>query len=341
MATRCIDRHRIFYFAYAHQRPTGGQKHTYRHVDILNKYGYEAYVVHPLEGYRLTWFDNQTNVVGPSAFRKLFRESSDFIVLPEDLGSRIVQFRGRKVIFDKNVFHGFRTLGIGAAQQRYPYLDSTVVAVLTVSDHNRRHLQFAYPTVNCLRVFSEIDTSRFQFQPLTQKRRLIACLPKAQESLAVVFHSLRSRAAAGLNNASEFQWIFLGDRSEREVSQILQESLVFVFTSVAEGLPRMPLEAMACGCIPVGYDCGPITEVLPEACRFPHSNLVAMTEFVEDILRSYPNNLDRWDVLIQKCRARVAEYSTVRQEESVINAWTAITTAKPALAGQQLVSGTH
>ena len=36
----------IFYLAYSHNRPTGGQKNTYRHVDILNELGYRAFIVH-------------------------------------------------------------------------------------------------------------------------------------------------------------------------------------------------------------------------------------------------------------------------------------------------------
>lgn len=29
---------RIFYFCYSHDRPTGGQKQAYHHVDILNRH---------------------------------------------------------------------------------------------------------------------------------------------------------------------------------------------------------------------------------------------------------------------------------------------------------------
>jgi hypothetical protein len=49
---------KIFYRAWSHNRPTGGQKQMYRHVDILNSAGFDAYIFHDNDGFRLTWFEN-------------------------------------------------------------------------------------------------------------------------------------------------------------------------------------------------------------------------------------------------------------------------------------------
>ncbi len=101
----------IYYYCYDHNLPSGGQKHTYRHVDILNKNGFDAKVLHTAKNFRLTWFDNTTPVVSYQECVAKMNERRDFLVLPEDLGPRILDFPGRKVIFNKNIFHGFSAFG--------------------------------------------------------------------------------------------------------------------------------------------------------------------------------------------------------------------------------------
>ena len=74
---------KIFYYCHSHQTPRGGQKHTYRHVDILARCGVDAYVVHAAaEGYRLHWFANQTPVLSWQEFMTRVDSSEDFFVIP-------------------------------------------------------------------------------------------------------------------------------------------------------------------------------------------------------------------------------------------------------------------
>jgi hypothetical protein len=86
---------RVFYYCYDHDRPTGGQKDTYQHVDTLNKKGIEAYALHFKNEFRLTWFENKTRVIYQSDFKAIYNVARDYIVLPEDLGGRILQFPGK------------------------------------------------------------------------------------------------------------------------------------------------------------------------------------------------------------------------------------------------------
>ena len=95
---------RIFYYCYSHNEPLGGQKHTYRHVDILNAHGFEAYALHQKAGFRLTWFENRTRVIDEHGFHQIYDPERDYLALPEVLGARILDFPGRKVIFDKGLY---------------------------------------------------------------------------------------------------------------------------------------------------------------------------------------------------------------------------------------------
>ncbi|MDZ7262908.1 MAG: glycosyltransferase family 1 protein, partial [candidate division KSB1 bacterium] len=77
----------------------------YKHVDILNKHGYPAFALHRQKGFRLIWFDNETNVIYFDEFKRLYHPDRDFLVLPEDLGSKILSFPGQKVIFNQNCYY--------------------------------------------------------------------------------------------------------------------------------------------------------------------------------------------------------------------------------------------
>ena len=314
---------RIFYFCYSHNKPRGGQKHTYGHVDILNANGFDAYAFHRASKFRLTWFENDTRVVDDAAFHRLYDPGRDYLVLPEVLGRHILKFPGRKVIFDKGLYVGSRAFGLDVPPL-YPCHSPEVVAVLSISEHNWRHLAFAYPKLDIHRVHVGISTDTFAYRPLAEKLPRIATVPKGEDALTTLHHLLQARAASGLNNGSPFSWVLLADRSERETAQILAESLLFVFMNTEEGFGRMPLEAMASGTLVLTPDAGPLREYVPLECRFPPGDLVAMATFAEQVMRSYPADLAQWEPLVQKQRAIVQEYSLERQERSVIDAWNTI-----------------
>ena len=53
----------IYYLCPEHKTPVGGVRVIYQHVDILNRKGVPAYVVHKTKGFRVNWFENTTPIV--------------------------------------------------------------------------------------------------------------------------------------------------------------------------------------------------------------------------------------------------------------------------------------
>lgn len=337
---------RIFYFCYDHDRATGGQKHTYQHVDILNKHGYEAYIFHRQKDFRLRWFENETRVLDQEQVKAMHDRQRDFIVLPEDLGERILIFPGKKVIFNKNLYCGFQVFGTQRPAVD-PYLDQEVVCAFAVSNHNAQHLQFAYPHLRVIKVCAGIDGNVFRYNSLARKERRIACIPKgtARGFLLTLYHMLQARAELGLNRLKDYEWTFLEGHTEREVADLLHKSLVFIFTSAEEGLGRMPLEAMLSGCLVAGLESGPQKEYLPPEYRFEPGNMIEMVRYVENITNSFPENINEWEQLSEQGRRNALAYSLEEQERSVVSAWeqilsTTFAASSPALAREtdQLVA---
>src|SRR5262245_23793093 len=72
---------RIFYLCPDIARPAGGIRRIYRHVEILNRHGYSAYIVHNSPDFKINWFSTDAPV-------KYLKEGvglnrSDVLVIPE------------------------------------------------------------------------------------------------------------------------------------------------------------------------------------------------------------------------------------------------------------------
>src|SRR5262245_7637300 len=280
----------IYYHAYDHDHPTGGQKHTYQHVDVLVRGGYDAYVVHAKAGYRLKWFENDTRVTYLDEVRNKFDPKRDFIVLPEDIGLAIGELPGRKVIFNKNLFSGFTKYG-WAMPDRYDPPQPGVIAILTVSQHDKIHLEYAYPNIPVIRVECDLYCERFPFRPLSSKSAVIACSSKAPKHVLSVIHIVRSRSLTNHNSGKAFRWVSLENISEQQVAATLGDAILLIFLSIEEGLSRVPLEAMASGCLVAAYREGPGCEYLPKDYGFECGDILSVAQFVESVMNAYPRDL--------------------------------------------------
>ncbi|AFZ32467.1 glycosyl transferase group 1 [Gloeocapsa sp. PCC 7428] len=312
---------KIFYFCFSDNQSSGGNKEIYKHTEILNRHGYEAYILHTTKNFKITWFHHHANIVYLDTFNKLIDRKNDFTVLPEDVGNDILSFPGNKIIFNQNIYYGFHIFN-KQKPQPYPYLHPQVKGALVVSEHNKNYLRFAYPHLDIFRVFCGVDINKFRFQPLKKKKKQIACNPaKRPLDIAVIYHILQSRAEQGINNLNEYEWIFIENKTEVEVAQILQESLIFVFLSKEEGFPLMPLEAMACGCLIFAYNVAPLTEYVPPTFLFEPGDFLNIAKTIEAIAQSFPVAIESWETISESGRDTVLQYSLELEEQSVAKAW--------------------
>jgi hypothetical protein len=315
---------RFFYFCYDHDRPNGGQKDTYRHVDVLTACGAEAYVLHSKRGGPLTWFPNTTPVIGPREFRERHRDNVDLVVVPEDLGAGTFELPGKKVVFNKNLYYGFDCFGDTPFEGRDPYADDEVIGVMTVSEHNQMHLRYAYPRAVITLVTCGVPAQRFRRRPFGEKQRVLTYTAKARLHVRTLYHILRARAAAGLNDLGDVAWRRLSGLTETEVVETLGDAMGLICLSTEEGIIRTVLEAMSSGCVICSYAHGPVAEYLPRECQFDVGDLVSAANFLERLTARNSADAAYWDDLSQLCAEHALRYGEEQERDSIVRAWNTI-----------------
>jgi hypothetical protein len=314
-----MNRPRIYYVCHDHQRPTGGNKHSYDHVDLLNANGFEAYALHGRPGFRYRWFPNETRTMNREKFRMFLRDE-DYVVLPEDMGPAIGDWPGRKVIFNKNAWYGFS--GFGDTQvSYYPYLDPNVVAVFAVSEHNLSLLRWTFPKVTVLHVVPGIDAARFMPRQLVHKQRQIACSSKDLLVQTAALQAMRARTMQGLNSIGDWRWQFLRSHTEGELARTLSDSPLLLYTSLVEGIARLPLEAALSGTVVATYRGGPQAEYLPEEMQLPPGDLQTLVRYMEDVAADVATGAKRFQPLADAALKNALRYSRDAMTRSVLAAW--------------------
>ncbi|MCJ2166134.1 MULTISPECIES: glycosyltransferase family 1 protein [unclassified Pseudodesulfovibrio] len=77
----------------------------------------------------------------------------------------------------------------------------------------------------------------------------VAYMPRKNKALAEQIKAIfEHRCGYG-----EVNWLPIAGMDAREVAETLRSAHVFLATGFPEGCPLPPLEAMACGCLPVGF----------------------------------------------------------------------------------------
>ena len=215
---------------------------------MLNAAGISAAVLHHAKGFRCDWFQNETRVV---AAREVRVSPSDLIVVPEIYTSSIGNLPPgvRQVILNQNAYVTLDSLASGSPNASSPYLNNpNLVAIAAVSDQNAALLRYAFRSLLVHRIRWSLDPAVYFPSPGPPKRR-IAFMPRRRaHEAAEVMALLRLR---GILDGWEV--VEIAGRSELDVAELMRSCRLFLSFSEREGLGLPPLEAIACGCLVVGF----------------------------------------------------------------------------------------
>ena len=313
-----IPKPSIYFFCPDLAHVLGGIKQTYRHVDVLNANGFDAWIVHRQKGFKIRWFEHDTRVMyEPAPVRK----SVDVGVFPEIWGPNIDKWGKniRRVILNQNCYYTF--LAFGMNESAAPtYLHPNVIGTIVVSEDSEQYMEYAFAGLHVYRIRYSIDPKFFYPQP---KKKQICLMPrKNADDVNAVLCTLQCRGAL-----EGWEVVQIDKVTEAQAAAIMRESALFLSFGGPEGFGLPPAEALLCRCIVAGYTGRGGDEFMkPEFC-YPvkFGDILAYGQIVESILKQYEKDPAAFAQMTQKGAAFIAEnYSEEQERQSIVSVWSRI-----------------
>jgi hypothetical protein len=289
----------------------------YRHVDVLNEHGFSAAVLHKTPGFRCQWFENTTNVEGG----EIDINDSTIIVIPEvyeqDEYARIpknVPF----VIFNQNVYYTFDKFSVNFEDEYFPYRDPNLLGVMVVSEDSQHYIQTAFPELNVHRVRCSINPDLFYF-PHKKTNQICFLARKNLSDLQQVCQILRYR-----NRLQGFRFVRVLDLPQAELAEIMRESAIFMSFGDPEGFGLPAAEAMAAGCLTVGYHGRGGREFFKPEFSYPieRGDIIGFVKAVEQAVEDWTMRPDETIAKVKAASKYIREtYSPANQAQDIVTAW--------------------
>jgi hypothetical protein len=313
----------IYFYCPDNNAPSGGVRKIYRFADVLIRHGFPAGVVHIQPGFRCSWFENQTPVICAQTVRPA---RDDIFVVPEGYGPQIARVAPgiAKVIFNQNCYNTFLNYPIEASAMETPYLHPDIVGVITVSEDSAAYLRYAFPGQRVFRVRPAIDQSLFHV-PAAKKAQIAFMPRRCMEEARQVISILKFRGVL-----ADFPVLEIRDSSQEQAAALLRDSAFFFSFSGIEGFGLPPAEAMACGCLTIGFHGRGGKEFFRPEFSYPieFGDIEGYARAAETLLQRY-----REDPAPLRTQANAAarfiheNYSTEREEADMVSCWRQIAEA--------------
>ena len=241
-----------YFFLPPVRQAAGGVTVLRRMAAFLAATGREAFLVpREMQGEGPGWAPSEAFVEAPSVpWNQLRLAPGDLWVVPEGWVNALtpgLNAGARCLVYVQNWAYLLSALPDGVSWRKLP------VEFLAVSDPVA---QFVAATTGreapILR--PGIDTDLFrapEHKPDPASGLRIAYMPRKNKALAKQIRETFNALDEPL--AQRCQWIEIAGLTAQGVAEALKGAHIFLATGFPEGCPLPPLEAMACGCLPVGY----------------------------------------------------------------------------------------
>ncbi len=234
---------RIIYFCPDFPQPSGGIKTLYRHVTRLVEMGFDAQIVHQKHPFRVTWHGYEAPTLWLSGRPRFTPE--DVLVIPEvmpQVMQQTAQFSGERIVIALSWSPTYWNLPAG---QMWPSFG--IHRVITKSPLIQGYLSWSMG-IEATLIHEYVTPERYHLA-VEAKRPKVCYLTRKDRSAAWLQQVLQAKG----DPFDRFEWMPLRELSEDEYARNLREATVYVTTNMQEGMNSSVLEAMACGCLVVGF----------------------------------------------------------------------------------------
>jgi hypothetical protein len=292
--------------------PSGGIRVIYRFVDILNSAGISSSIVHRSRRFRCTWFENETVVLGAKDVRL---QKGDLLVIPEWYRQLIPLLSDgvAHIVLNQNAYETFTEVPYERGKDA-GVIGADTIGIVGTSEDNLRYLRLCFPGERIDAIRLSIDTDLFQPEV---KTKTITYMPRKRlKELNQILHLLEHR-----HSLEGWELVPIIRASEIEVAQRLGNAAIFMALSEREGITLPVLEALASGCVVVGFQGGNGEEYMKPDVGAPIAD-GDITSFVAAL----ENEMDRWvkqdEAQLEMTRRGVAmvksQYTRERERADVV-----------------------
>ncbi|MBW2304410.1 MAG: glycosyltransferase family 4 protein [Deltaproteobacteria bacterium] len=233
----------IYYLCPDFAPPSAGTRRLYRHVFHLNRLGFNAAILHRKRGFVLSWHGYKVPVLWLEDSPKVQRE--DVLVFPEGMAALMKQTKDLpclRIAIALNWAYIYINLPMGE-----DWKDYGITRAITPSPLIKDFLEWSMGLKVTL-IGNYVDTTRYHYDPKRKKNRI--CYTARKDLPGAILNSIFSKRE---EIAGKYDWIRLEDMEEEEYARHLVESRIFLAASTQEGMPTSILEAMASGCLVLGF----------------------------------------------------------------------------------------
>jgi hypothetical protein len=240
---------RTFFFLPPVRQAAGGVTVIRRMASFLAASGREAFLVpRELPGEGAGWAPSGKFIDAPlTRWDRLALAPEDLWVVPEGWVNALapgLNARARCLVYVQNWAYLHSALPGGVSWRRLP------AAFAAVSDPVARFVNATTGREAAL-LRPGVDTGLFRAPERKPEGLRIAYMPRKNKALAKQIRETFEALDEGL--AARCAWVEIADMTAAEVAAALGSAHLFLVTGFPEGCPLPPLEAMACGCLVVGY----------------------------------------------------------------------------------------
>ncbi|HEV3188779.1 MAG TPA: glycosyltransferase [Acidimicrobiales bacterium] len=292
----------------------GGIRVIYRFVDILNSEGIEAAVVHRSEKFRPTWFESQTAIIGA---RDVRFQQGDILIVPEWY-RQLTPWLAPGVpnlILNQNAYETFTDVPFERGKTA-SFNSSDTIGIVVISEDSLRYLGLCFPEERVDAIRLSIDAELFHVAP-EGKTKTIAYMPRKRlKELNQILHLLERRGSL-----DGWELLPIIDVSEVEVARRLGRAAVFLALNEREGIALPPLEAMASGCVVVGFHGGSGEEYMKPDVAVPIADgeVASFVVAVESVLERWVGGDTAQVEMTKRALAMVKDrYSPERERADVV-----------------------
>ena len=236
----------IYYMCPDFTRASAGTRTLYLHVKYLNNSGIDACIVHLEDGFTMNWHGIDVPV---KYLSKIFIEAEDILVFPETSLKLLASAKPlvcTKVMIVLNWAHFIEKLPNGSSWRSYG-----IEYALSPSHYICDFVKWTM-NIPCTYFDCAIDKDLYYYEAHNKDTRVISHMTRKQTSGLMVERLLNLHG----DQYQGLDWRAMHDLPEETYADNLRVSGTYLATGNMEGLNISVIEAMACGCLVIGYTGG-------------------------------------------------------------------------------------